>query len=135
MPEDTIASAAWRTWASVMPQPKLFQLFQPIGGVTAGLPGAACATGCAVTVANATRTAAARCGSFLDRTGIGAPFWCSARVTPPGRGSGGVGPGRSAGRVGLGQQAELPGQLVVLTARVGIHALVQEAELARTYLH
>jgi hypothetical protein len=41
MPEDTIASAAWRTWASVIPHPKLFQLFQPSGGVRAGLPGAA----------------------------------------------------------------------------------------------
>jgi hypothetical protein len=41
MPEDTIASAAWRTWVSVIPHPKLFQLFQPNGGVSAGLPGAA----------------------------------------------------------------------------------------------
>jgi hypothetical protein len=43
MPEDTIASAAWRTWVSVIPHPKLFQLFQPNGGVSAGLPGAAAA--------------------------------------------------------------------------------------------
>lgn len=43
MPEDTIASAAWRTCASVIPHPKLFQLFQPSGGVSAGLPGAASA--------------------------------------------------------------------------------------------
>jgi hypothetical protein len=41
MPEDTMASAAWRTCASVIPHPKLFQLFQPRGGVSAGLPGAA----------------------------------------------------------------------------------------------
>jgi hypothetical protein len=41
MPEDTIASAAWRTCASVTPHPKLFQLFHPNGGVSAGLPGAA----------------------------------------------------------------------------------------------
>jgi hypothetical protein len=43
MPEDTIASAAWRTCASVIPHPKLFQLFHPSGGVSAGLPGAAAA--------------------------------------------------------------------------------------------
>src|SRR5436309_2196 len=41
MPEDAIASAACRTCASVTPHPKLFQLFQPRGGVSAGLPGAA----------------------------------------------------------------------------------------------
>lgn len=29
MPEDTIASAAWRIWTSVIPRPKLFQLFHP----------------------------------------------------------------------------------------------------------
>src|SRR5687767_7593307 len=84
MPEDTIVSAAWRTWASVIPQPKLFQLFQPSGGVSAGLPGAAGATGAAgaagaadvfaVTVAIATSKAAARCGSLVDRMGIFGPF-------------------------------------------------------------
>ncbi|MEU2281812.1 hypothetical protein ABZ614_07645 [Streptomyces sp. NPDC013178] len=34
-------SAGWLTNPSVIPQPKLFQLFQPSGGVSAGLPGAA----------------------------------------------------------------------------------------------
>nr|BFE50614.1 hypothetical protein GCM10017745_40410 [Saccharothrix mutabilis subsp. capreolus] len=32
-----MASAACRTCVSVMPQPKLFQLFHPNGGVSAGL--------------------------------------------------------------------------------------------------
>jgi hypothetical protein len=45
---------------SVTPQPKLFQLFQPSGGVSAGLPGAAAAVGGAgVTVARARAVAAA----------------------------------------------------------------------------
>src|SRR6188768_1157999 len=75
MPDDTIASAAWRTWPSVMPQPKLFQLFQPSGGVSAGLPGAAgAAAGFAVTVAIAASRTAARRVSFLDQEGIVAPF-------------------------------------------------------------
>ncbi|GHE93254.1 hypothetical protein GCM10018772_16280 [Streptomyces fumanus] len=62
MPEDTIASAAWRTWASVMPHPKLFQLFHPSGGVSAGLPGAAVAGEWAEAVTDAVtvRTAVAR---------------------------------------------------------------------------
>jgi hypothetical protein len=62
MPEDTIASAAWRTWASVIPHPKLFQLFHPSGGVSAGLPGAAVAVDCAEAVTDAVTvsTAAAR---------------------------------------------------------------------------
>jgi hypothetical protein len=29
LPEDTIVSVAWRTWTSVIPHPKLFQLFHP----------------------------------------------------------------------------------------------------------
>ena len=65
-----MVSAAWRTWPSVMPQPKLFQLFQPSGGVRAGLPGAAWATGWTVMAAIAASTAAARCGSLLDRAGM-----------------------------------------------------------------
>lgn len=59
MPEDAIASAAWRTCASVIPQPKLFQLFQPRGGVSAGLPGAAEAVVWAEAVANAVTVNAA----------------------------------------------------------------------------
>lgn len=36
-----MASAAARILASLMSHPKVFQLFQPNGGRTAGLPGAA----------------------------------------------------------------------------------------------
>ncbi|GAA2250311.1 hypothetical protein GCM10010145_17160 [Streptomyces ruber] len=59
MPEDTIASAAWRTWVSVIPHPKLFQLFHPSGGVSAGLPGAAEAVDWAETVTDAATVSAA----------------------------------------------------------------------------
>jgi hypothetical protein len=41
IPELTIASAAARILDSLMSQPKVFQLFQPNGGRTAGLPAAA----------------------------------------------------------------------------------------------
>ncbi|CAM5417871.1 hypothetical protein SGLAM104S_02736 [Streptomyces glaucescens] len=78
MPEDTIASAAWRTWASVIPHPKLFQLFHPSGGVSAGLPGAAEAVDRAVTVtdAAAVSTAAVRRRSSRppDRLGTKVSF-------------------------------------------------------------
>ncbi|GAB2777800.1 hypothetical protein GCM10027199_61230 [Amycolatopsis magusensis] len=62
------------------PQPKLFQLFHPSGGVTAGLPGAAPATGwCAGekttdnTVASAIAAANRRARHVLGRAGIVAP--------------------------------------------------------------
>src|SRR3954452_11304008 len=78
MPEETIASAAWRTCASVIPHPKLFQLFQPRGGVSAGLPGAAEAVEGAEAVENAVNTMAAaarrRSSRLPDRLGTGAPF-------------------------------------------------------------
>ncbi|GAA3167309.1 hypothetical protein GCM10010451_14440 [Streptomyces virens] len=77
MPEDTIASAAWRTWASVIPHPKLFQLFHPSGGVSAGLPGAAVAVDCAEAVTDAvtiSATAVRRRNSRPpDRLGTGTP--------------------------------------------------------------
>ena len=61
MPEETIASAAWRTAVSVTPQPKLFQLFQPSGGVSAGLPGAAAAAGATAATASAVAAVMSRC--------------------------------------------------------------------------
>ncbi|GGQ58460.1 hypothetical protein GCM10010216_20470 [Streptomyces flaveolus] len=77
MPEDTIASAAWRTWVSVTPQPKLFQLFHPSGGLSAGLPGAAEAVDCAEAVTDATTVSAAavrrRNSRPPDRLGTEAP--------------------------------------------------------------
>ena len=73
-----MASAAWRTCASVIPHPKLFQLFQPIGGVSAGLPGAAEAVEWAEAVENAVnvRAAAARRRSsrLPDRLGTVGSF-------------------------------------------------------------
>ncbi|GAA0350077.1 hypothetical protein GCM10009540_82960 [Streptomyces turgidiscabies] len=78
MPEDTIASAAWRTWASVIPHPKLFQLFQPKGGVSAGLPGAAEAVEWAEAVTDAvtvsTRVARRRNSRPPDRLGTKGSF-------------------------------------------------------------
>lgn len=52
MPDATIAAADWHTWASVIPHPKLFQ---PSGGVSAGLPGAAPAVECAEATRDAVR--------------------------------------------------------------------------------
>ena len=69
MPEDAIASAAWRTCASVTPHPKLFQLFQPSGGVSAGLPGAAAAVAVewATAVRDAVSVSAAAARSWSSR--------------------------------------------------------------------
>src|SRR3954465_3431233 len=78
MPEDSSASAAWRTCASVIPHPKLFQLFQPSGGVSAGLPGAAAEVEWAAAVKDAvtvSATAAKRRSSRLpDRPGTVGSF-------------------------------------------------------------
>ncbi|OAH10359.1 hypothetical protein STSP_63100 [Streptomyces jeddahensis] len=71
MPEDTIASAAWRTWASVIPHPKLFQLFQPSGGVSAGLPGAASAVVPAEAVTQAVSVSAVAVRRRSSRLGMG----------------------------------------------------------------
>jgi hypothetical protein len=72
----------------VTPQPKLFQLFQPSGGVSAGLPGAAEAvewTEAVKDAATASEAAARRRSSRLpDRLGIvdsfekGAVGWSGA---------------------------------------------------------
>jgi hypothetical protein len=64
MPELTMASAAARILASSMAQPKVFQLFQPSGGSTAGLPGAAAAGDAGASV-TATRAVAARRAIFM----------------------------------------------------------------------
>ncbi|GAB3444698.1 hypothetical protein GCM10027436_33300 [Actinophytocola sediminis] len=51
------------------PHPKLFQLFQPNGGVTAGLPGAAMATGrwgAAASASPAAATTASAAARSLD---------------------------------------------------------------------
>ena len=57
MPLVTIASAIWRISVSLMLQPKVFQVFQPIGGVRATPLSSACAgrgatTASVVTVAS-----------------------------------------------------------------------------------
>jgi hypothetical protein len=74
----------------VIPHPKLFQLFHPRGGVSAGLPGAAGAAVAvewteAVTDAATVSAAAARTWSsrLPDRVGTGAPFGESAVGTDP----------------------------------------------------
>src|SRR4051794_38544233 len=108
MPEDTIASAAWRTCASVTPQPKLFQLFHPSGGVSAGLPGAATEAGTAVR-RTASTAAITRVSSLLR--GMSASSGHGGATA--GAGTPAVHVPRSAGGVGLGQQSELPGQPVV----------------------
>src|SRR4051794_30642462 len=75
MPEEAIASAAWWMVASLTLQPKLFQLFQPRGGVSAGLPGAATAAGAATDNESAAAVAASRCRTrWRVRAGIVAPF-------------------------------------------------------------
>jgi hypothetical protein len=51
----------------VTPQPKLFQLFHPSGGVTAGLPGAASATGCGGATENSVSAAAAAASRWVSR--------------------------------------------------------------------
>jgi hypothetical protein len=72
-----MASAAWRTTVSLTPHPKLFQLFHPNGGVSAGLPSAARAgNGYGITepkakTADAASTAARR---MPDGVGIIASF-------------------------------------------------------------
>ena len=78
-----LLAAAWRTCASVIPHPKLFQLFQPNGGVSAGLPGAAEAMEWAEavtdTVAVSTMVARRRSSRPPDRLGT----WCSFRGRAP----------------------------------------------------
>ena len=53
--------------ASVTPHPKLFQLFHPNGGVTAGLPGAASATGWCGAEANRASAAATTVNTAASR--------------------------------------------------------------------
>ena len=71
MPEDTIASAVSRISFSSMPQPNVFQLFQPIGGVRAsgGLRSAGGALAAVVPIRSAATTRRAHTAErVMDRT-------------------------------------------------------------------